>query len=106
MSDGQRESARAALSIIEDQIAGAAASHDRPVAALGTHEDAMLAFSYLAGFTLQLLAAHRGEEVAATARFVRHVLDGGGDAGSGEPRRPPPPDPGSSSAAVHRTQGA
>jgi hypothetical protein len=65
-------------------------SADEQLAAeLGSHEAAAEATSYLAGFLLQALALHRGEDVRATARFVAHWLGGGSDEGLAGVRQPP-----------------
>ena len=43
--------------------------------ALGSQETAAEAMSVLAGYLLQALALHRGEDVHVTARFVEHFID-------------------------------
>ena len=53
-----------------------------------SHETAAEAMSVLAGYLLQLLALHRGEEVAETTRFVEHLIQRGPDDGlAGVPAR-------------------
>lgn len=69
--------------------------------ALGSHESAAAGAAYLAGFAVQMLALHRGEEASATIRFLRAAISRDGDdggAGVREPRRPLP-SPGGASAS-------
>lgn len=71
MDDDARRRALLALSVIEGGSAGDQALAEE----LGTHQEAALAFSQLAGFLLQALAMHRGEYAPETTHFVRHLLD-------------------------------
>lgn len=66
-------------------------SDEELAAALGSEAEGLEAFGYLTGFVVQVLALHRAEDVAETARFLRHLLEeGGGPSGVREPRRPTP----------------
>jgi hypothetical protein len=69
MDEDARHKALLALSIVEGAAGDAALAEG-----LGTHREAALAFSELAGVLLQSLAMHRGEDVPETTRFVRHLL--------------------------------
>jgi hypothetical protein len=46
-----------------------------------SYETAAEAMSVLAGYLLQALALHRGEDVVQTARFVEHLIRRGPDDG-------------------------
>ena len=52
----------------------AARPDDELAAALGGADEAAACLARLSGHVLQLLAVHRGEPVAETARFVRHTI--------------------------------
>ena len=69
----QREAALVALRLVQ-----AGNWTDEELAeAFGSLERAADATSHLAGFLLQLLAAHRGESSTGTVHFVRHLLTRG-----------------------------
>jgi hypothetical protein len=69
MATAKRQAALA-LRVITDDSSG-----DQSLAAeFGSQRAAAEAMSALAGFLLQALAVHRGEDVADTATFIRHWI--------------------------------
>jgi len=82
----ERSRRRAALAL--RLVTEGSSADERLAADLGSYEAAAEATSYLAGFLLQALALHRGEDVPATARFIAHWLRGGSEEGpAGVPLR-------------------
>ena len=69
VDDDTRRRALLALDLVaggrpDDQLAGL----------LGGADEAAASLARLAGHLVQLLAVHRGEDVAETCRFVRHTI--------------------------------
>ncbi len=82
--DTPKRLAAMALRVITDDASG-----DESLAAeFGSQQAAAEAMSALAGFLLQALALHRGEDVAETATFVRHWIGGEPDNGLTGGRQP------------------
>jgi hypothetical protein len=71
MADESRQRALLALRLVTDP----SLTDDDLAAHFGSHQAVAEATAYLAGFILQALALHRGEDVKETAAFLRHWLN-------------------------------
>ena len=73
--DDDRAQARLALSLVEGMLRGDAAADRLVIDTFDDLEQAVRAHAHLSGFLLEVLAEERHQTPAATARFIRSLLE-------------------------------